>query len=84
MSMPKKFTSTSARIVASLFVFAIIIGFVFTFTQDGSSNFFRTQSDVAKVDGTPITYREFQMEMAQKSQRYKQLFGGNDLNVGQM
>ncbi len=82
MPMPTQFTSTSARIIASIFVFAIIIGFVFTTRQGGS--FFKADENVATVDSTPITYREFQMMLSQMAQRYSQLFGGKELSPQQL
>jgi peptidyl-prolyl cis-trans isomerase D len=82
--MKTQFTSNSARFIAFLFVSAIIIGFVFTFDQGQGGGFLSRATNVADVDGTPITLQEFRNGVAQNAKRYAQLFGGKELSPKQL
>lgn len=69
--MINKFTGKISYIILTFFIAAIIVSFALT----GFQGFGSSAGSVAKVDGEPITIREYNNIVNQELQRYAQIFG---------
>lgn len=69
--MLNKFTGKVSYIILTFFIAAIIVSFALT----GFQGFGSSANAVAKVDGAPVTIREYNNIVAQETQRYAQIFG---------
>lgn len=78
--MQPKFTSKASKYIVGFFVFAIIISFALTGFQD----FFTSPNSVAKVDGTPISIREYQNILQAELNRFSSMLGGKSLTNQQI
>jgi peptidyl-prolyl cis-trans isomerase D len=65
------------------FIFLIIIA-SFLFSNFSSFSDVGTSKNVATVDGTPITYKEYQVTLSRQLEFYSQMFGGQTLTQKQM
>lgn len=75
-----RFTSKISFIIISFFMFAIMISFALT----GFKGLDSSIDVVAKVDGTTISSREYQISLNQKLDYYSKIFGGNALSAQQI
>lgn len=69
--MINKVTSKISYVILTFFIVAIIVSFALT----GFEGFNASSGSVAKVDGEPITLREYNNVLTQELQRYAQIFG---------
>ncbi|MBC75708.1 MAG: hypothetical protein CME64_06810 [Halobacteriovoraceae bacterium] len=69
--MINKFTGKFSYFILTFFIAAIIISFALT----GFQGFGSSAGSVAKVDGEPITIREYNNIVNQELQRYAKIFG---------
>lgn len=69
--MKNKFTGKVSYVILTFFMAAIIVSFALT----GFQGFGSSANSVAKVDGEPITIREYNNIVQQEMQRYSQIFG---------
>lgn len=76
----KRFANKISFIIISFFMFAIIISFALT----GFQGFDSSVDVVAKVDGTPIKYNEFQRVLNSKIDNYSRIFGGKSMSAQQI
>lgn len=65
------------------FIFLIIIA-SFLFSNFSSFSGVGSGKNVATVDGTPITFREYQVTLSRQLEFYSQMFGGQSLSQKQM
>jgi hypothetical protein len=76
----KNLSGKLSYVALSLVMGAIIISFLFTGFQGFGSN----AGEVASVDGTPITSREYNQALAASTERYSKMFGGKGLTSQQI
>ena len=76
----KNFSSKVSSLGVSLIMGAIIIAFVLT----GFQGFGTNAGQVANVDGTPITSKEFNQMLNMQIDRYTQMMGGKSLTSQQI
>lgn len=69
--MINKFTGKISYIILTFFIAAIIVSFALT----GFQGFGSSAGSVAKVDGEPVTIREYNNIINQELQRYSKIFG---------
>lgn len=81
MTTKKTFTSKMAYFILS-FVFLIIIA-SFLFSSFGSFSL-GSSKEVASVDGTPITIREYQMALSRQIEFFSQMMGGGNVDPKQL
>ena len=74
-----RLTGKVSNLIVAFFMGAIIISFALT----GFSGFNNTANSVGKVDGNPITIREYQNAYNQQIQNYTRMFG-KDLTAQQI
>ncbi len=74
-----KFTGKVSYIILTFFIAAIIVSFALT----GFQGFGSSAGAVAKVDGEPVTIREYNQIVNQEIQRYSKIFG-KDLTAQQI
>src|SRR5690554_6505691 len=74
--MISKFTGKISYSILTFFIAAIIISFALT----GCEGFGSAGDTEAKVDGEPITFREYNNVLNQELQRYSQMFGADLTN----
>ncbi|MBL7665748.1 MAG: SurA N-terminal domain-containing protein [Bacteriovoracaceae bacterium] len=79
MVFSQKVYSHVAKAVVTVIVGVIMFGFIFSFKDDNSNFFTKSNSEVASVDGTKITVKEYQNVLAQQAQRFSQMLGGKQL-----
>lgn len=77
--MINKFTGKVSYIILTFFIAAIIVSFALT----GFQGFGSSAGTVAKVDGEPVTIREYNQIVNQEIQRYSKIFG-KDLTAQQI
>jgi peptidyl-prolyl cis-trans isomerase D len=76
----KNLSNKISYLALSLVMGAIIISFLFTGFQGFGSN----AGEVASVDGTPITAREYNQALESSKERYAKMFGGKGLTSQQI
>lgn len=71
--MKNTFTGKAATFILSLAFFSIIVSFIFGNYDNFTAP---SRSDVANVDGLPVTVREYQMRLSQQIDFFNQMMGG--------
>jgi peptidyl-prolyl cis-trans isomerase D len=79
--MNKTFTSKIAYIILSFVFFIIIASFLFSNFSDFSLG---SSKEVASVDGTPVTTREYQMALSRQIEFFSQMMGGGNIDQKQL
>lgn len=79
--MNKTFTSKFAYVILSFVFFVIIASFLFSNFADFSLG---TSKEVASVDGTPVTTREYQMALSRQIEFFSQMMGGGNIDPKQL
>ncbi len=79
--MKKTFTSKFAYVILSFVFFVIIASFLFSNFSDFSLG---SSKEVASVDGTPVTTREYQMALSRQIEFFSQMMGGGNVDPKQL
>lgn len=79
--MKKTFTSKFAYVILSFVFFIIIASFLFSNFADFSLG---SSKEVASVDGTPVTTREYQMALQRQIEFFSQMMGGGNVDPKQL
>jgi peptidyl-prolyl cis-trans isomerase D len=79
--MKKTFTSKIAYFILSFVFLIIIASFLFSNFSDFSLG---SSQEVAAVDGTPVTTREYQMALNRQIEFFSQMMGGGNIDPKQL